>query len=98
MSRVLLVAIALPFLSAVAPLPAAADEVTDFYKGKTINIYIGVGVGGEYDLHARLIAKYIGRHVPGRPNVVAQNMTGASGLRMLTSSITRRLATAPRSA
>ena len=46
-------------------------------------MFIGVGVGGEYDLQARLIAKYIGRHIPGRPNVVPQNMTGASGLKML---------------
>jgi tripartite-type tricarboxylate transporter receptor subunit TctC len=44
---------------------------------------IGVGVGGEYDLQARLVAKYIGRHIPGQPNVVPQNMTGASGLKML---------------
>lgn len=63
--------------------PCAAQSVAEFYKGKTVNVFIGVGVGGEYDLQARLIAKYIGRHIPGRPNVVPQNMTGASGLKML---------------
>jgi tripartite-type tricarboxylate transporter receptor subunit TctC len=62
---------------------AQADPVADFYKGKTVNMLIGVGVGGEYDLQARLVAKYIGRHIPGQPNVVPQNMTGASGLKML---------------
>ena len=69
--------------AAVAPSAAEVDGVADFYKGKTINTFIGVGVGGEYDLQARLVAKYLGRHIPGRPNVVAQNMTGASGLKML---------------
>ena len=70
-------------VAGAAPCAAQSDPVADFYRGKTINAYIGVGVGGEYDLQARLIAKYIGRHIPGRPNVVPQNMTGASGLKML---------------
>jgi tripartite-type tricarboxylate transporter receptor subunit TctC len=61
---------------------AAADPVADFYRGKTVNVLIGVGVGGEYDLQARLVARHIGKHIPGNPNVVAQNMTGAGGLRM----------------
>jgi len=59
-----------------------AQTVADFYRGKTINIYIGVGAGGEYDLQARLVARHIGKHVPGNPNVVPQNMTGAGGLKM----------------
>jgi tripartite-type tricarboxylate transporter receptor subunit TctC len=70
-------------LACVSPCLAQSDPVADFYKGKTVNVFIGVGVGGEYDLQARLVAKYIGRHIPGRPNVVPQNMTGASGLKML---------------
>jgi tripartite-type tricarboxylate transporter receptor subunit TctC len=70
-------------LVAAMPCAAQGDPVADFYKGKTINIYIGIGVGGEYDLQARLIAKYIGRHIPGRPHAVPQNMVGASGLKML---------------
>jgi tripartite-type tricarboxylate transporter receptor subunit TctC len=61
---------------------AAADPVADFYRGKTITILIGVGAGGEYDLQARLVGKYLGRYIPGNPTVVAQNMTGASGLKM----------------
>jgi tripartite-type tricarboxylate transporter receptor subunit TctC len=72
-------------LLAVAGLSAPdarADAVSDFYRGKTVNVLIGVGAGGEYDLQARLVAKYIGRHIPGNPSVVPQNMTGASGLKM----------------
>ncbi len=70
------------WLAAAAAQPAAADAVADFYRGKTINVYIGVGVGGEYDLQARLVARHIGKHIPGNPTVVSQNMTGAGGLRM----------------
>src|SRR5215204_5623012 len=61
---------------------AHAQSVAEFYRGKTINVLIGVGVGGEYDLQARLVARHIGKHIPGNPTVVAQNMTGAGGLKM----------------
>ena len=62
---------------------APADPAADFYRGKTVNVLIGVGVGGEYDIQARLVARHIGKHIPGQPNVVPQNMTGAGGLKML---------------
>src|SRR5207253_3490884 len=63
--------------------PAAqAQSVADFYRGKTVNVLIGVGVGGEYDLQARLVARHLGKHIPGNPNVVPQNMTGAGGIKM----------------
>jgi tripartite-type tricarboxylate transporter receptor subunit TctC len=62
--------------------PAAAQPVADFYRGKTVNVLIGVGVGGEYDLQARLVARHIGKHIPGNPIVVPQNMTGAGGIKM----------------
>lgn len=65
-----------------AAQPAAADAVSDFYRGKTITVLIGVGVGGEYDLHARLVSRHLGKHIPGNPTVVPQNMTGAGGLVM----------------
>jgi tripartite-type tricarboxylate transporter receptor subunit TctC len=61
---------------------AQADPVADFYRGKTVTVLVGVGVGGEYDLHTRLLARHIGKHIPGNPTVVAQNMTGAGGLNM----------------
>src|SRR5262245_59271379 len=59
---------------------AQAQSVADFYRGKTINVLIGTGVGGEYDLQARLVARHIGKHIPGNPNVVPQNMAGAGGI------------------
>ncbi|HEX2727998.1 MAG TPA: hypothetical protein VHN20_19415 [Beijerinckiaceae bacterium] len=59
-----------------------AEPVADFYRGKTVNVLIGVAPGGEYDLHARLVARYIGKYIPGNPTVVPQNMTGGGGLRM----------------
>jgi len=67
---------------AFAVTAAQADPVSDFYHGKTVNVLIGVGVGGEYDLQARLVARHIGKHIPGNPTVVPQNMTGAGGLKM----------------
>lgn len=57
---------------------AAAD---DFYQGKTINFIIGYPVGGGYDTYSRLIAGHIGRHLAGKPNVVAMNMPGAVTIR-----------------
>ena len=67
----------------MAPAAAQAQTVAEFYRGKTVNVYIGVGVGGEYDIQARLVARHIGKHIPGNPTVVPQNMTGAGGLRMI---------------
>ena len=64
-------------------MQAQPDAIADFYRGKTVNVLIGVGVGGEYDIQARLVARHIGKHIPGNPTVVAQNMTGAGGLRMI---------------
>ena len=61
-----------------ATFAAAAD---DFYKGRTINIIVGFGPGGGYDLYARMLARHLGKHIPGNPNVVVQNMEGAGGVR-----------------
>ncbi|HEY5066212.1 MAG TPA: hypothetical protein VIJ04_15495 [Xanthobacteraceae bacterium] len=60
---------------------AAANDVEDFYRGRTLTLLISYSVGGGYDLYARLLAHYLGRHIPGNPNVVPQNMPGAGGLR-----------------
>ncbi len=65
-----------------APFAANAQSVEDFYRGKTIFALVGVSPGGEYDFQLRLVARHIGKYIPGRPNVVAQNMTGATGLVM----------------
>ena len=61
---------------------AQADPVADFYRGKTVQILIGVNVGGGYDMEARLVARFIGKYIPGNPTVVAQNMIGAGGIKM----------------
>ena len=61
---------------------ARADEVEDFYRGKTITALVGVSAGGEYDLQLRLVAKHLGRFIPGHPAIIAQNMVGATGLLM----------------
>src|SRR5215213_1124033 len=78
--RVCAVVFALP--GPALPGAASAETVADFYKGKTVNVLIGVGAGGEYDLQARLVARFLAKHIPGNPLVVAQNMTGAGGLKM----------------
>src|SRR5215470_83930 len=69
-------------IASAAALPAQAQSVAEFYRNKSVNVLIGVGVGGEYDLHARLVARHIGKHIPGNPIVVPQNMTGAGGIKM----------------
>ncbi|HWE92878.1 MAG TPA: hypothetical protein VG269_02785, partial [Tepidisphaeraceae bacterium] len=51
---------------------AAADEASDFYRGRTITVIVGFGAGGGYDLYARLLAHYLGNHIAGQPNVVVQ--------------------------
>jgi tripartite-type tricarboxylate transporter receptor subunit TctC len=62
-------------------LPAQADAVADFYRGKTVTLVVGYGPGGGYDVYARLVARHIGRHIPGNPTIVVQNMPGAGSLR-----------------
>lgn len=66
---------------AVAALPAAAQGVAEFYKGKTIQVIVGYGSGGGYDLYARMLARYMGKHIPGNPSMIVQNMPGAGSLR-----------------
>ena len=70
-------ALAVSTLLAGATLPAAADDVADFYKGKTVRLVIGYGAGGGYDVYAKMLARFIGEHIPGNPTVIAQNMPGA---------------------
>jgi len=58
-----------------------AAGVEDFYKGRSLSIIIGYSVGGGYDTYGRLLSRYIGEHIPGRPSVVPQNMPGAGSLK-----------------
>lgn len=72
--------LALVFFSAVFPCRIAAE---DFYKGKTISIVVGSTPGGSFDLISRAMSRTIGQHVPGKPNVVVQNMPGAASMTAL---------------
>src|SRR5437764_5059239 len=62
---------------------AAAQDVASFYKGKTFRIVVGFSPGGGYDVYARVLARHIGRHLPGNPTVVVQNMPGAASLKSI---------------
>ena len=64
------------------PFVASAESVEDFYRGKTVELYIGYTVGGGYDIYARTLARHIGKYIPGNPTVVPVNMDGAGSLRM----------------
>jgi hypothetical protein len=68
-------------LTSSALRDARADEASDFYRGKTINLIVGFGAGGGYDIYARLLAHHLGNHIPGAPNVVVQNLEGAGSVR-----------------
>jgi tripartite-type tricarboxylate transporter receptor subunit TctC len=59
----------------------AAETSSPFYAGKTLRILVGFSPGGGYDLYARELARYLGRHVPGNPAVLVQNMVGAGSLK-----------------
>jgi tripartite-type tricarboxylate transporter receptor subunit TctC len=61
--------------------PANAESVADFYRGKTISIYVGFPPGGGYDIYSRIIAPHFSRHIPGNPAVVVRNMEGGVGVR-----------------
>src|SRR5881275_3215505 len=60
---------------------ARADDVADFYKGKRINLIVSYGPGGGYDVYARVLARHMGKYIPGQPAIVVQNMPGAGSLR-----------------
>ena len=64
----------------LATVPAKAQSVAEFYGGKQITLIVGSTPGGGYDTQARLVARHIGRHIPGNPTVVVQNMPAAGSL------------------
>jgi tripartite-type tricarboxylate transporter receptor subunit TctC len=70
--------------AALAWLPAAANAQSpaEFYKGRNVDLYIGYSVGGAYDLYARVLARHLGKHIPGNPTITPKNMEGAGSLRL----------------
>src|SRR4051812_10970843 len=70
-------------LLSLAAFPAsAADATANFYKGRTVQVLIGFSAGGGYDIYARTLARYMGKHIPGNPTMVPQNMPGAGTLKV----------------
>jgi len=67
----------------IAAPQAAADAAADFYKGKTVTLVIGFSPGGGADTFARFFAPHFSEHMPGKPNVIIQNMPGAGGIKAL---------------
>jgi len=65
----------------ISAQPIHAAGVDDFYKGRAVSIIIGYSVGGGYDTYGRLLARYLGDHIPGRPTMVPQNMPGAGSIK-----------------
>jgi tripartite-type tricarboxylate transporter receptor subunit TctC len=61
--------------------PSGAQDAAAFYRGKTVRIVVGFSSGGGYDVYARVLARHIGRYIPGNPTVVVQNMPGAASLK-----------------
>jgi tripartite-type tricarboxylate transporter receptor subunit TctC len=76
------------FLAAIAGVVACAstaiaqEDVAQFYAGKTVRIIVGIGVGSGYDTTARIIGRHIGKHIPGKPDVIVANQPGAGSATM----------------
>lgn len=67
---------------AAATGQAFAQSPAEFYKDKTVTFYVGLSSGGGYDVNARLVARHIGKYIPGNPQVIVRNMPGGGGLVM----------------
>ncbi|MCC2097966.1 MAG: hypothetical protein KDJ29_13800 [Hyphomicrobiales bacterium] len=81
LSRKLVSALAASALAAVAVVtPANAETLAEFYKTNPLRIIVGYDNGGGYDVYARILSRHIGRHLPGNPATVVQNMPGAGSL------------------
>ena len=72
------------FFAGTAGGLAQTSSVAEFYKGKTVYLVIGAAVGAGYDAYSRLIARHLGRHIPGNPDIVPQNLDGAGAFRAAT--------------
>jgi tripartite-type tricarboxylate transporter receptor subunit TctC len=74
-------AICAAIIAGLAGIGAArADEVADFYRGKTVSIVVATSSGGAYDILARMLAQHLGNHLPGQPSIIVRNMPGGGGI------------------
>src|SRR5258708_19391677 len=72
-----------PLMLGLASVVACrADSVADFYRGRTVEVYVGYSTGGGYDIYARMLARHMGRFIPGNPTLLPKNMEGAGSLRL----------------
>ena len=78
----LALAFGVAFIAVSSATDTRAEDSPDFYKGKTVSLYVGSTSGGVYDVYARLLARHMGRHIPGNPKILPMNMEGAGGLRL----------------
>src|ERR1051326_1699199 len=65
----------------IAPAKGCADTLAEFYRGRQMSLVVGYGTGGGHDVYARVIARTLGKYLPGNPGVIVQNMPGAASLR-----------------
>jgi tripartite-type tricarboxylate transporter receptor subunit TctC len=79
-TRKALFAIAALLLSGTPTL--GQEDVAAFFKGKTLRLIVGIGVGSGYDINARLLARHMAAHIPGQPTIIVQNQPGAGSLTM----------------
>jgi tripartite-type tricarboxylate transporter receptor subunit TctC len=78
--RCVAIGIAAALLVAGGTSAAPADDIADFYKGKLITMAVGTPAGGGYDIYARLLARHLGKYIPGNPSFIVQNKPGAGGV------------------
>ena len=74
--------LALTIALAAAPAAAQQEDVAAFFRGKTLRLVVGIGVGSGYDINARLLARHMAAHIPGQPIIIVQNQPGAGSLTM----------------
>ncbi len=79
MRKLVLAGLGLCMALLAAGQPARGQTVEEFYRGKTMKFIVGSNTGGSYDTYSRLLAQFMGRHIPGNPTLVVENMPGASG-------------------
>src|SRR5262249_47622564 len=72
----------LVFLAAISCAQAQEEDVAAFFKGKTLRLIVGLGVGSGYDINARLLARHLAAHIPGQPTIIVQNQPSAGSLTM----------------
>jgi tripartite-type tricarboxylate transporter receptor subunit TctC len=73
------------FVLLLAAPAHAQEDAASFFKGKTLRIVVGSGVGSGYDITARTLARHMGAHIPGNPTIIVQNQPGAGGAIMTNS-------------